>query len=174
MGLLPQLSVSPAVLLHGFPSSSHMFRNIISLLSTKYHLNAPNLHGYRSTVAPEEGSYQYSFASLTRTVEAFIDTLKISRLADCRFDYGSPIAPQLALDCIESITAIIVQNGIAYDEGFGAEFQASIPTCSKSNNREGREELRVTALTFGLAKWQDTLGSPQMISLLRRTTSMPC
>lgn len=148
------------LLLHGFPSSSHMFRNLIPLLSTKYHVIAPDLPGYGFTVVPAERKYQFSFASLTRTVEAFVDALKISKFAVYIFDYGSPTALRLALDRPQAITAIITQNGNAYDEGLGADFWAPIQAYWKSDSKEDREKIRAAALNFDLTKWQYTFGSP--------------
>ncbi|KIM96492.1 hypothetical protein OIDMADRAFT_205174 [Oidiodendron maius Zn] len=149
------------LLLHGFPSSSHMFRNLIPLLSTKYHVIAPDLPGYGFTVVPAERKYQFSFASLTRTVEAFVDALKISKFAVYIFDYGSPTALRLALDRPQAITAIITQNGNAYDEGLGADFWAPIQAYWKSDSKEDREKIRAAALNFDLTKWQYTFGSPR-------------
>lgn len=148
------------LLLHGFPSSSHMFRNLIPLLATKYHVVAPDLPGYGFTVVPAERKYEYTFASLTRTVEAFVDALRIKNFAVYIFDYGSPTALRLALDRPEAITAIITQNGNAYDEGLGAEFWAPIQAYWKSDSKEDREKIRTAALNFDLTKWQYTFGSP--------------
>jgi pimeloyl-ACP methyl ester carboxylesterase len=148
------------LLLHGFPASSFMFRNLIPLLATKYHVVAPDLPGYGFTVVPEERKYEYSFASLTRTIGAFVDALKISKFAVYIFDYGAPTALRLALDRPQAITAIITQNGNAYDEGLGAEFWAPIQAYWKSNSKEDREKLRALALNFDLTKWQYTFGSP--------------
>lgn len=148
------------LLLHGFPSSSHMFRNLIPLLSTKYHVVAPDLPGYGFTVVPDERKYEYTFASLTHTVEAFVDALNIRKFAVYIFDYGSPTALRLALDHPKAITAIITQNGNAYDEGLGAEFWAPIQAYWKSDSREDRENIRAAALNFNLTKWQYTFGSP--------------
>jgi pimeloyl-ACP methyl ester carboxylesterase len=152
---------APAILLlHGFPSSSHMFRNLIPLLATRYHVIAPDLPGYGFTVVPAERKYEYSFASLTRTVEAFLDELKIQKFAVYIFDYGAPTAFRLALDRPKAITAIVTQNGNAYDEGLGAEFWAPIQAYWKSDSKEDREKIRAAALNFDLTKWQYTFGSP--------------
>jgi pimeloyl-ACP methyl ester carboxylesterase len=148
------------LLLHGFPSSSHMFRNLITLLATKYLVVAPDLPGYGFTVVPAERKYEYTFASLTRTAEAFVDALKIEKFAVYIFDYGSPTALRIALDRPKAITAIITQNGNAYDEGLGAEFWAPIQAYWKSDSKEDREKIRAAALNFDLTKWQYTFGSP--------------
>lgn len=152
---------SPVILLlHGFPSSSHMFRNLIPLLATKYRVLAPDLPGYGFTVVPAERKYEYTFASLTGTVEAFVDVLEIEKFAVYIFDYGSPTALRIALDRPKAITAIITQNGNAYDEGLGAEFWAPIQAYWKSDSKEDREKIRAAALNFDLTKWQYTFGSP--------------
>ena len=148
------------LLLHGFPSSSHMFRGLIPLLSQKYHVIAPDLPGYGFTTVPADRKYEYSFASLTRTIEAFVDALKIEKFAVYIFDYGSPTAFRLALNRPKAITAIVTQNGNAYDEGLGAEFWAPIQQYWKSDSKEDREKIRAAALNFDLTKWQYTFGSP--------------
>jgi pimeloyl-ACP methyl ester carboxylesterase len=137
-----------------------MFRNLIPLLATKYRVVAPDLPGYGFTVVPAERKYEYTFASLTRTVEAFVDALKIEKFAVYIFDYGSPTALRIALDRPKAITAIITQNGNAYDEGLGAEFWAPIQAYWKSDSKEDREKIRAAALNFDLTKWQYTFGSP--------------
>jgi pimeloyl-ACP methyl ester carboxylesterase len=147
------------LLLHGFPSSSHMFRNLIPLLSTRYHVIAPDLPGYGFTTVPSERKYEYTFANLTQTIESFLDTLKIQKFAVYIFDYGAPTALRLALDRPSAITAIITQNGNAYKEGLGSEFWAPIQAYWQSDSKEDREKIRAAALNFETTKWQYTFGS---------------
>ena len=105
------------LLLHGFPSSSHMFRNLIPLLADQYHIVAPDLPGFGLTVAPARGQYQYNFETIAKTIDRFTDTIGLNRYAIYVFDYGAPIGFRLALAHPEKITAIISQNGNAYEEG---------------------------------------------------------
>ncbi|KAL8748445.1 MAG: hypothetical protein Q9184_007298, partial [Pyrenodesmia sp. 2 TL-2023] len=107
------------LLLHGFPSSSHQFRNLIPLLSTRYRLIAPDLPGYGFTNIPNDLHYKYTFANLTNTIDAFLAGLAITQFAMYIFDYGAPVGLRLALKHPEAVTAIITQNGNAYEEGFG-------------------------------------------------------
>ena len=105
------------LLLHGFPSSSHMFRDLIPLLADQYHIVAPDLPGFGFTVAPDRSQYQYNFATIAKTIDRFTDVMGINRYAIYVFDYGAPVGFRLALAHPEKITAIISQNGNAYEEG---------------------------------------------------------
>ncbi len=113
------------VLLHGFPSSSHMFRELIPRLSDKYHVLAPDYPGFGYSDAPSPGQYAYTFDHLADTVDHFLDQKGITKYSIYIQDYGSPIGFRLATRHPERIQAIITQNGNAYDEGlspFWAEF----------------------------------------------------
>ncbi|KAI1073818.1 alpha/beta-hydrolase [Whalleya microplaca] len=147
------------LLLHGFPSSSFMFRNVIPLLATSYRVIAPDLPGFGFTEVPAERSYRYTFANLTKTTEAFIDALNIKRFTIYIFDYGAPTALRLALKRPEAISAIISQNGNAYVEGFGEDFWAPIKKYWASGSTTDRDALR-SALTFDVTKMQYVKGSP--------------
>lgn len=109
---------APAVLLlHGFPTSSHMFRNLIPALAERYRVIAPDLPGFGSTMAPPRGQYAYTFDNLARTIGNFTDAVGLSRYALYVFDYGAPVGFRLAVARPERISAIITQNGNAYEEG---------------------------------------------------------
>ncbi len=113
------------ILLHGFPSSSHMFRELIPRLSDKYHVVAPDYPGFGYSDTPSPDQYAYSFDHLAETVEHFLDQNSITKYSIYIQDYGSPIGFRLATRHPERIQAIITQNGNAYDEGlspFWAEF----------------------------------------------------
>jgi pimeloyl-ACP methyl ester carboxylesterase len=111
-------SAAPTILLlHGFPSSSHMFRDLIPRLANRFHLVAPDLPGFGFTEVPADRRYRYSFENLTRTVDAFTQQLGLNRYAIYVFDYGAPVGFRLALAHPERISAIISQNGNAYLEG---------------------------------------------------------
>ncbi|HWR16652.1 MAG TPA: alpha/beta hydrolase [Terriglobales bacterium] len=105
------------LLLHGFPSSSHMYRNLIPALAEKYHVIAPDLPGFGFSDAPERVNFQYNFANLTKEIDAFTQTVALKQFAIYVFDYGAPVGLRLALAHPERITAIITQNGNAYLEG---------------------------------------------------------
>jgi pimeloyl-ACP methyl ester carboxylesterase len=111
-------NASPAVLLlHGFPTSSHMFRNLIPALADRYHLVAPDLPGFGFSDAPNRQSFRYTFENLTKAIDAFTQTIGLDQYAIYVFDYGAPVGFRLALAHPERITAIISQNGNAYEEG---------------------------------------------------------
>jgi pimeloyl-ACP methyl ester carboxylesterase len=105
------------LLLHGFPTSSHMFRNLIPQLSDRYHLVAPDLPGFGFSDAPDRAHFKYTFDHLTQVIDKFTETVGLRRYALYVFDYGAPIGFRLALAHPERITAIISQNGNAYEEG---------------------------------------------------------
>ncbi len=105
------------LLLHGFPTSSHMFRNLIPALADHYHMVAPDLPGFGFSDAPDRQSYRYTFEQLARTIDAFTRAIGLERYAIYVFDYGAPVGFRLALAHPERVTAIISQNGNAYEEG---------------------------------------------------------
>lgn len=103
------------LLLHGYPTSSFMFRNLIPILSQHYHVIAPDLPGFGYSDAPARD--QYTFENLAKTMQSFVDELGLKRFAIYVFDYGAPVGFRLALANQEKITGIISQNGNAYEEG---------------------------------------------------------
>lgn len=108
------------LLLHGYPTSSHMFRNLIPILSKKYHVIAPDLPGFGFSDAPDHLKFEYTFDNLANTMQGFIDKLGLKRFALYVFDYGAPTGYRIALANPEKITGIISQNGNAYEEGLSA------------------------------------------------------
>lgn len=146
------------LLLHGFPASSHMYRNLIPRLAGKYRVIAPDLPGFGFTKIPAERNYKYSFATLTNTLNAFVERLGLKRYAMYVFDYGAPVGLRHALVHPEKISALITQNGNAYEEGLGdawGPFQRYWREPSKAN----REALR-DALTLETTYWAYTHGVP--------------
>jgi pimeloyl-ACP methyl ester carboxylesterase len=111
------------VLLHGFPASSFQYRELIPRLADRYHVIAPDLPGFGFTEVPEGRSYSYTFDALAKTIFAFIEALKLKRYALYVFDYGAPTGFRLALMAPERLTAIVSQNGNAYEEGLGDAWQ---------------------------------------------------
>ena len=107
------------LLLHGYPSSSFQFRNLIPLLAPHYYVLAPDLPGFGFTDVPAARNYTYTFANLATTTGCFLDALHVKRFAVYIFDYGAPTAFRLALQRPDAISAIVSQNGNAYDEGLG-------------------------------------------------------
>ena len=110
------------LLLHGYPTSSHMFRNLIPILSDRYHVIAPDLPGFGFSDSPSHQQFDYTFDNLAKTVQGFIDKLGIKRFAVYIFDYGAPVGLRLAMANPEKITGIISQNGNAYEEGLSTEW----------------------------------------------------
>jgi pimeloyl-ACP methyl ester carboxylesterase len=105
------------LLLHGFPTSSHMFRNLIPRIAEHYHVVAPDLPGFGFSDAPDRNEFRCTFENLAKTIDKFTQAIKLDRYAIYVFDYGAPVGLRLALSHPERITAIISQNGNAYEEG---------------------------------------------------------
>ena len=108
------------LLLHGFANSSHYFRHLMPKLAGRFHLIAPDLPSFGFTTIEEGEGYQFTFAGLTKTIQGFVNELSLRRFAMYVFDYGAPVGFNLAVANPDSITAIVSQNGNAYDEGLGA------------------------------------------------------
>ena len=145
------------LLLHGFPTSSFMFRNLIPRLASDYRVIAPDLPGFGFTDAPAERKYAYTFDQLALTIEAFTRALNIDRYAIYVFDYGAPTGFRLAMAHPERVTAIVSQNGNAYEEGLGDAW-APIRKYWSSPTPENRDILRKSILTEGGTRWQYTHG----------------
>jgi pimeloyl-ACP methyl ester carboxylesterase len=152
------------LLLHGFPSSSFMFRELIPRLAGDYRVIAPDLPGFGFTEVPSERNYVYSFDRLALTIESFTRAIHIDRYAIYVFDYGAPTGFRLAMAHPERVTAIISQNGNAYEEGLGDAW-APIRKYWSAPTAENRDILRKTIMTEGGTRWQYTEGvaSPESI-----------
>jgi pimeloyl-ACP methyl ester carboxylesterase len=145
------------LLLHGYPTSSHMFRDLIPLLADKFRLVAPDLPGFGKTKAPPRGSFNYTFDALSKVVSGFTEALGIDRYAIYLFDYGSPTGFRLAVAHPERVTALITQNGNAYEEGLSDAwnlFRAYWMDPSQAN----RDACRVT-MTPDATRMQYQTGS---------------
>ena len=105
------------LLLHGFPTAGHMFRELIPLLADTFHLVAPDLPGFGQSDLPPRDKFKYSFENLAGVIDGFTDVLGLKRFAIYIFDYGAPVGLRIALKHPERITAIVSQNGNAYEEG---------------------------------------------------------
>jgi len=144
---------APAILLlHGFPTSSHMFRGLIPGLSDRYRVVAPDLPGFGFTDAPDRAGQPYTFEQLTEVVDRFTEVLGLTRFAILVFDYGAPVGFRLALKHPDRITAIISQNGNAYDEGL-SEGWNPIQAYWREPTPENRAALR-DFLKPETTKWQ--------------------
>jgi pimeloyl-ACP methyl ester carboxylesterase len=140
------------LLMHGFPSSSHMYRHLIPLLATKYRVIAPDLPGFGFTIVPPERGYVYSFDNLAVTIEAFVQALGLEKYALYVFDYGAPVGLRLAASHPERVTALVSQNGNAYLEGLGDAW-APIRKYWADPSAENREVIR-GFLNLEATKWQ--------------------
>jgi pimeloyl-ACP methyl ester carboxylesterase len=145
------------LLLHGFPTSSFMFRDLISRLADSYRVIAPDLPGFGFTEVPEKRKYTYSFDALAGTVQAFTDALSLTRYAIYIFDYGAPTGLRLAMARPERVTAIISQNGNAYEEGLGDAW-GPIRKYWAVPSAENRDVIRQNILNLEGTRWQYTHG----------------
>jgi pimeloyl-ACP methyl ester carboxylesterase len=146
------------LLLHGFPTSSHMFRSLIPLLAERFHVVAPDLPGFGFSDTPDRKRFRYTFENLASVIDRFTQTLDLDHYALYIFDYGAPVGLRLALDHPERITAIISQNGNAYEEGL-SEGWNPIQKYWKEPNSANRAALR-EFLTPQATKWQYLHGVP--------------
>ena len=146
------------LLLHGFPSSSHMFRDLIPMLADRYRVIAPDLPGFGQTRSPERGDFNYTFDNLAKVIDGFTQALSLDRYALYVFDYGAPVGYRLAVAHPERITALISQNGNAYLDGFSEEWgpwQAYWREPSPDNREACRESLSAKVIEH----WQYRTGT---------------
>ena len=156
---------SPTVLLlHGFPTSSHMFRNLIPALAERYHVVAPDYPGYGNSSAPSVDDFDYTFDNIARIVEEFTNEIGLDRYSLYLMDYGAPIGFRLATAHPERVQSLIIQNGNAYDEGL-LEFWDPIKAYWQDRSEENGDALR-GLLTIDATRWQYTHGTrnPEAIS----------
>jgi len=151
------------LLLHGFPTSSQMFRNLIPRLAGKYHVIAPDYPGFGQSSQPDRSQFAYTFDNLSLVIEHFVEAVGVSQFALYAMDYGAPIGFRLATRHPERVTALIIQNGNAYDEGL-QEFWAPLKQYWSDNSPTSRDALR-PFLTLGGTMWQYTQGVPNVTLL---------
>jgi pimeloyl-ACP methyl ester carboxylesterase len=146
------------LLLHGFPSASHMFRELIPLLADRFHLVAPDLIGFGKSDMPARGDFDYTFEHLTDAVDRLTGMLGLDRYALYVFDYGAPVGFRLATRHPERITAIISQNGNAYEEGLSDGWNP-VQAYWKDPSKANREAIRMLVQPETTI-WQYTHGVP--------------
>src|SRR6201986_1312817 len=147
------------VLLHGFPSSSFMFRDLIPALADRYHVVAPDHLGFGFSDAPGVQEFDYTFDALTEHTAELLGQLGISRYAMYVHDYGAPIGWRLALHDPKAVTAIISQNGNGYDAGFVDGFWKTVWDYQQQQTPETEKAVRAV-LTLEITRWQYVTGGP--------------
>jgi pimeloyl-ACP methyl ester carboxylesterase len=144
------------LLLHGFPTSSHMFRNLIPALADRYHVIAPDYPGYGNSSAPDHTKFAYTFAHYADLMDGLMGQLDVKRYAMYVMDYGAPVGYRLALKHPERVSGFIVQNGNAYDEGL-KKFWDPIKAYWNDSSSAHRKALTFMVLP-ATTKWQYTNG----------------
>jgi pimeloyl-ACP methyl ester carboxylesterase len=152
------------LLLHGFPTSSHMFRELIPLLADRFHLVAPDLPGFGRSDLPPRDAFGYTFARLAEVIGRFTEVVNLKRFAIYIFDYGAPVGLRIAIKHPERITAIISQNGNAYEEGLSDGWNP-IQAYWREPTQANRDALR-SFLAPETTLWQYTHGvsDPSVVS----------
>lgn len=152
------------LLLHGFPTASHMFRDLIPLLSDHFRLIAPDLPGFGQTKAPPRSRFEYTFDHMAEVIEGFTQSLSLDRFSLYVFDYGAPVGLRLAMRNPEKVSAIISQNGNAYVEGFSDEW-GSWETYWREPSDANREACRASLAPDTIRNWQYGTGAdPALLS----------
>ena len=152
------------LLLHGFPTASHMFRDLIPELSAHYHIVAPDLPGFGMTESPARGKFTYSFESIAKIIGRFTEELGLTRFAIYVFDYGAPVGFRLAVAHPERITAIITQNGNTYLDGLSGAW-APIQAYWNEPSQANRDALRgFLAPETTLFQYTQGVADPSLVS----------
>jgi pimeloyl-ACP methyl ester carboxylesterase len=150
---------SALLLLHGFPSASHMFRDLIPLLADRFHIIAPDLPGFGQSEMPARSKFSYTFDNIAGVIDRFTEVVGLKRFAIYVFDYGAPAGFRIATKHPDRITAIISQNGNAYEEGL-SEGWNPIRAYWKDRSQANREALRAL-LAPESTRWQYTHGADE-------------
>lgn len=152
------------LLLHGFPSSSHMYRNLMPALADRYHVIAPDYPGFGHSDMPAPADYHYTFDRLSQTMEEFIDALGLQRFSLYMQDYGAPVGFRIALRRPESIQALLIQNGNAYKEGLGPAIDDGRRYWADRNAETEAAMARILTLEGTKFQYVDGAGDPEAIS----------
>ena len=148
------------VLLHGFPTSSRMFRRLVPALADRYHVIAPDHLGFGRSATPPAAEFPYTFDALTDVTQGLLDQLGVQRFAMYVQDYGAPVGWRLALRRPASVTAVISQNGNAYADGFVESFWAPIRAYGRSPGPDTEGSLRA-GTELDAIRWQYLTGVPE-------------
>ena len=153
------------LLLHGSPTSSHMFRNLIQVLSVRFYLVAPDYPGFGNSSMPSVEEYDYTFDGIAEIIDRFTEKLGLYKYSLYMMDYGAPVGYRIAVKHPERVESLIIQNGNAYEEGL-REFWDTIKACWKERSKENGDVLRNSLLTIEATKWQYTNGvrNPETIA----------
>jgi pimeloyl-ACP methyl ester carboxylesterase len=153
------------LLLHGFPTSSHMFRNLIPALSDKFRLVAPDYPGFGASSMPKLNEFDYTFERIAEVVDRFVEKLGLKKYSLYLMDYGAPVGYRIAVKHPERVESLIIQNGNAYEEGL-RDFWKPIKAYWENKREENAEALRNTLLIVEATKWQYTNGvrNPERIA----------
>ena len=157
----------PAILLlHGFPTSSQMFRNLIPALADEYRVVAPDYPGYGHSSMPPRDRFAYTFDNLAKVIDEFTEKVGLARYALYVQDYGAPVGYRLAVKHPERITAIVVQNGNAYDEGLANDFWKPLKAYWKDPGSKDKRDAIRGMLTYDATRWQYMTGArnPELVS----------
>jgi pimeloyl-ACP methyl ester carboxylesterase len=145
------------LLLHGFPTSSHMFRNLITALSDRFHMVAPDYPGYGNSSMPSLKEFDYTFDRIADVMDKFIALVGLEKYSLYLQDYGAPVGYRIAAKHPERVQALIVQNGNAYEEGLDNKFWEPVKAYWKDKSEANADALR-KLLTVDATKWQYTNG----------------
>ena len=151
------------LLLHGYPSSSHQYRKVFNRLADKYHLIAPDYPGFGHSDFPAPDQYDYTFDNISKTINSFLEKLEIDNYAIVMQDYGAPVGFRIALAHPERVTAIITQNGNAYEEGIGEAWKPIKKLWA--NRTKENEEALLDAFSLEGLKWNYTHGTQDVESV---------
>jgi pimeloyl-ACP methyl ester carboxylesterase len=158
---------APAILLlHGFPTSSQMFRNLIPDLADRYRVIAPDYPGFGHSSMPPRERFAYTFDNLAKVIDEFTQKVGLTRYALYVQDYGAPVGYRLASAHPERVTAIVAQNGNAYTEGLDSEFWEPIKAYWREPTSQQKRDALRSFITYDATKWQYTVGvkHPELVS----------
>lgn len=147
------------VILHGFPSSSHQYRELMNDLSDAYYVVAPDYPGFGASDFPSSETFDYTFDNLANTIDTFLEQRGISKYSLVLHDYGAPVGFRIAVEHPERVSALLVQNGNAYEEGINPETSGALKALWENRTPELEAQFAANAFTPGALKWQYTHGT---------------